>query len=116
MSGHTPGPWHACNGAKCRCKLIWSKPADQNVATARPVLGCVHGEWGDGPGLIYGEIPIEETEANARLIVAAPDLLQIAKACASLLVRVGDGKNEHTAEATALYGHVRAAIAKAEGK
>ncbi len=35
------------------------------------MIGLAHHKWGDGPDLIYGEIPIEETEANTRLIVTA---------------------------------------------
>ncbi len=78
MGKHTPGPWKACGDSKCKCRQIWSIPGDCPVFTARStgqiaMVGLAHHKWGDSPELIYGEIDQESTEANARLIAAAPD-------------------------------------------
>lgn len=117
---HTPGPWAACGAGKCSCRLIWSKSAVQNVATAKPVA-CVHGEWGDAPDLIYGEIPAEQVEANARLIAAAPDLLEALRHFSEMetsraaLCHLGLTDEEHCVRCGPIL-RARAAIAKAEGK
>lgn len=83
-SGHTPAPWQACKDAKCPCRQVWSIPGDVPVFTARAdahsLVGMAHHKWGDSPEMIYGEIPEEQAEANARLIAAAPELLAAAKA------------------------------------
>jgi hypothetical protein len=70
---HTPGPWRVCNEGKCGCCQIWSTSADEEVACSRGVA-CVHREWGDAPGMVYGGVPLDECKANALLIAAAPDL------------------------------------------
>ena len=69
---HTAGPWHYCRGKTgtgCPCGMVWSKPADFHVATA-------HKAWGDFPDDPVAEIPVEEMQANAHLIAAAPELLE----------------------------------------
>ena len=86
----TPGPWHACGNGKCACKQVWSPDY--------PVAKVECGKWGDdyvsirltGESLLlkaepfmdqitYGEISEDVAEANARLIAAAPDLLEVLK-------------------------------------
>lgn len=93
---HTPGPWKACKDGDCRCGQIWSKTADQPVATVEI------GQWGDawpalrfsGDGTVveaytarsdYGEVSLEEAKANANLIAAAPELLTECEASAIAL-------------------------------
>ena len=74
---HTPGPWRACGADRggCECRQIWSIPGDCPVVTARgECIGIVNGKWGDGPKMIYGEVPKEQQQANVRLIVAAPKM------------------------------------------
>lgn len=86
--------------------MVWSEPADGTVATAtfpRGVVACVHQEYGDDPGLIYGGFPPEQTLANAYLIAAAPDMLAALRAALPELRRPGT----RTARA------IRAAIKKA---
>jgi hypothetical protein len=87
---HSPGPWHACRNAECRCKQVWT--ADH------PVAEVISGPWGDKyPALKieggslemravpiiemidYGEVDEETARANARLIAAAPTLLATLK-------------------------------------
>ncbi|MFN6952496.1 MAG: hypothetical protein ACK4NE_07870 [Albidovulum sp.] len=84
---HTPGPWHACKDGACTCKVVWC--ADH------PIADVASGEWGDeypairldqeGIGakaeaylerLVYGSIDPTVAAANARLIAAAPDMLE----------------------------------------
>ena len=106
-SAHTPGPWKACRDGECQCRQVWSIPGDAPVFTALDTHGVValvgqaHQRWGDGPDLVYGEIPEDQTQANALLVSAAPDLLAVCKAvvaeCSGVLAQ-----------------HAQAAIDKAE--
>lgn len=100
MSKHTPGPWHLCGIDKddnaCECLTIGAK--DQ------PIAKVIHGEWGDdypiitleGPTLkrkavatmaqiTYGEIPMEEALANARILASA---LRLKEALEALVVKL----------------------------
>jgi len=64
---HTPGPWQECRGAHgngCSCGLVWSVPADIAVAST----ALIEDEVG-------GPVAKEAVIANARLIAAAPTLL-----------------------------------------
>ena len=80
MIKHTPGPWHVANGIQIR--------------SARHQIAKV---WMMRNG---------EGNANAKLIAAAPDLLEFAK---EWLDRQGSDENYMTAKA-------RAAIAKVTGE
>lgn len=92
MSGHTPGPW-----------------------TISPVL-TVDGERMvvGGPGKEFGLIAAVTEEADARLIAAAPELLEalrgLARFCDAVRVQVGMGKHQ-----IERLEKARAAIAKAVG-
>lgn len=118
----TPGPWEACHNGKCQCRQVWSIPGDVPVFTAndkgeKVLIGLAHHEWGDAPDLIYGVIPIKETEANARLIAAAPDLLE---ACKVALWHIDNGEYRSQKEGRPrlieVLNMLRSAIAKVEGK
>lgn len=83
MSGHTPGPWIACGEDRggCECGHVWSVTADAPVATVeRGVWGDCYPVIKDGSAVMetveYGVVPEPEAAANARLIAAAPDLLE----------------------------------------
>lgn len=89
MSKHTPGPW----------KVIPVKTGYYIDSRCGPVADTM--DFDDE----YGSI---ESEANARLIAAAPDLLEAARALLDLAERHGW---LHVAVNAA-----RAAIAKAEGE
>lgn len=114
----TPGPWKTCGAHdnKCRCAQIWSVPGDH------PVASVIIGKWGDdypsirfvegeGQGSIgakveaymdmieYGEVAGETGFANAWLIAAAPELLDVAKQ----IIALGQG-----------YGQLTHVIAHAE--
>ena len=70
MSKHTPGPWVA----------LYQPGRDAEIATVSWV-----GEWCVGvntpgfPGCNYRDTKWGDTEADARLIAAAPDLLEAIK-------------------------------------
>jgi hypothetical protein len=90
MSGHTPGPWFycGCESGGCSCLTVSGKDA--------PVAVITGGVWGDDfpsirlvgnssldlkaeaymEQISYGEVPMEEAKANARLIAAAPSMLE----------------------------------------
>ena len=87
MSEHTPGPWTV------------NPPPDtylEVVALEQP-LGCTH---------ICGEV---DSWPNARLIAAAPDLLEAAESVRDLLKNRGDGTGGS-------YMDLCDAIAKARGE
>ena len=108
-SKHTPGPW------------------------------SIYGKPGDYPGIEAGQIPFSvvvfgfpdeyhpcgiqgrdsnEMQANARLIAAAPDLLEALRTCVAV-IEIQQRFCESTAEGKAAWDetldHARAAIAKATG-
>ena len=88
--GHTPGPWTAeydGEDAAFQCRVWQDRPDGFQVAAII--------EGGD------------EGEANARLIAAAPELLQRAKEARDVLRRDG---------AVFLADHLEQAIEKAEGR
>ena len=98
MSKHTPGPWET----GCRRTQVEVRPEGWNVPM------CV----ADCHPLNYPPDSEQERVANARLIAAAPDLLE---GCKRLLSVV-----EAESEACGIYkAHIeiaRAAVAKAEGR
>lgn len=115
-AGHTPGPWAISAEEPHRLTIV--RPWDQTV---RPALEAV---FGDYRGAIVAHLEYiggesvptrEKAEANARLIAAAPDLLEAAKdALEELLAHRGD----ETAETLSLYigeaqARLHAAIEKA---
>lgn len=103
MSGHTPGPWLSC----------WDAPVDDDTAGV---------EWGirnaDGVNVVavgvYDGVPlIVLREPDARLIAAAPDLLE-----ALVMVRDADEDCKRDSLPTIPYParkRIDAAIAKATG-
>jgi hypothetical protein len=90
MAGHTPGPWvqdryGSLVGSDSKQVVVWG-------------LGIAHGQRN------------ATAEANARLIAAAPELLEALKSIVGWIEEGGYG-----AEAT-IERCARAAMAKAEGK
>jgi len=95
MNKHTQGPWTVSN------------ETDISGIENDPENGCV------GPvdvAHVYLRTVQGRTEANARLIAAAPDLLA---ALQGLLRGIFDGPDD--ADAATLVAKARAAIAKATG-
>lgn len=95
----TPGPWVA-DSAPQHAAAYWYILAGSDV-DGTPIVATVRLDTTDGP-------PRSEAEANARLIAAAPDLLQACEDALRVFVSEGHG---HYREAETL----RAAIAKATG-
>lgn len=103
MSGHTPGPW-AVDGS------------EQNVFEPK-TRGII--AWVSSPDEM-GE-QNEETRANAHLIAAAPELLDLAKkfrAAVAFYVKASerDGDDEGARMKSLTLIEIDAVIAKAEGR
>jgi hypothetical protein len=101
MSGYTPGPWH----------------------TKREGLSTIYVEANIGGGWVQEVAacgPTEtadQKEANARLIAAAPELLEALERIAVLYEKDTDADNyEQAANAYEMRCIARAAIAKARGE
>lgn len=98
MSGHTPGPWH----------VVTNTDGGTDVVHTR----------GRAPGESYREVALDiDTEEDARLIAAAPDLLEaletILKQAATL--HGGSGGPTPRQVANDIEKEAREAIAKATG-
>ncbi|WP_104662817.1 hypothetical protein [Ensifer adhaerens] len=95
MSKHTPGPWKY--GVR-RDKSIWLSIGDPEKGPHRQ-------------GDLYA------SEADARLIAAAPELLDVVND----ILRVEDGKaalsfSEYFEQSETAFNRMRAVVAKAEGR
>lgn len=97
MQMHTPGPWAWFTGKNA-------------VDPSQPHIKFFHGASGQGFAHTVGLAEPEDT-ANARLIVAAPELL----AACRRAVRLLEQKQDEAIVAAAL-AECQAAIAKAEGR
>lgn len=90
--GHTPGPWYTSKDAVPEWHVqvtVSSEETGERVAT------------------------VFQTEANAQLIAAAPDLLAVAQT----LLSEADSTGGHTRTVSRLsVDHLRAVIAKATGQ
>ena len=121
---YTRGPWKACNDGRCSCKQVWSLTDDH------PVAEVISGEWGDDYPAIrltddqgisgtraeaymeriaYGSVKEECAVANARLIAAAPELLE---ACIAAYLHLG----KLTLVNSDAFDKCDAAIRKARGE
>lgn len=103
----TLGPWKICGDKRggCICGQVWSIPADFPVATATSSDDEL------------GEIPIEQMKANARLIAAALDLLEVVETFLSNYEGLKKVNNPEDSYALEVWGKLataaRAAISKA---
>lgn len=98
MSKHTPGPWH-WQGSALRAgpdEVLWGDNIIGEGATFAERIGAC------------GPSTEPAAEANARLIAAAPDLLQTLKHVEGALLDI-------KCERESILKGVRAAIAKATG-
>jgi hypothetical protein len=108
---HTPGPWilphFADDATKCNCKYVFCEAYMGAICT----ITVDNGE-NDAP-------PSAEAIANARLIIAAPDLLAALKrsyvfASDSNCTYVSDPRGNEDSKKSVLLA-IKAAIQKAEG-
>lgn len=93
MTGHTPGPWRA-KGAEVYCGRL-RVCSQVNAADASLNIGG----------------SVERSHANARLIAAAPDLLEALEGVIPYLEEDPDDEGDYNERIRT----VRAAIAKAKG-
>ncbi len=103
---HTPGPWKAVRNAS-----FWevvTPPPGQTLDQANEYSPSLAYVWGEGE---------EQAEANARLIAAVLDLLEVARSAASMNLHIVPGRRTEqcTCSQCDMVRSARAAIAKAEG-
>jgi len=102
---HTPGPWKVKQSQGATLRLF----GGPHIQAGRRTIA-----WPDFPSVSENDT----SEANARLIAAAPDLLAALKAlfqhCAMVHNKWGDNDNQREADASIAYA--RLAITKAEGR
>lgn len=101
---HTPGPWSTAPGDQTGFKTHSGRPGV--YAPARPsddyfVLKVAE---------LDGNVPASEVDANARLIAAAPDMLEALRDILST-----SGQRIHGRPTPAQWARAQAAVAKAEG-
>ena len=95
MSKHTPGPWIVGSTGE----NIWGNDNRSKIATIPR----------DSPYIVI----LEEREANAYLISAAPELLEACKEAETYLNALPLGKL--TPQMNYILGHLQQVILKAEG-
>lgn len=109
MGKHTPGPW-----------VVERQQVNQmGTAIGEPIAVVGGPATGEKVGFVvgrtcdYGPHGDEQTAANARLIAAAPDLLEACKdALGAMVAEYGSNPPPFV---SATFDNLRAAIAKAEG-
>lgn len=102
MEKHTPGPWWE-EPDSYQVPRIWARMSDGEACD----VACTEGD---------GSIPFDERRANARLIAAAPELLEACEfALLELSLKEGD-KVLGASQWEEFKCKAKAAIAKAKGK
>jgi hypothetical protein len=96
---HTPGPWVV------KGRLV-EAPSRLDLGVAQAIAGMTAGSRG------ASQITVPEAEANARLIAAAPDMLEALKTIGALLA--GRPKTIKDDELWGAFSYIIAAVAKAE--
>lgn len=113
MSTHTRGPWEACE----QDRVLTGPHAEEHACW------FITGEDGTDDGVCVASLDSgytgAQTEANARLIAAAPDLLEIVRDLLNAhngAVNVSDDPFPEDLHRSAEWiARIHAAIAKAEG-
>jgi hypothetical protein len=93
------------------CIAFMSAPAVLHDYAAK--LQIQH--WNAKPGESYRQYPAEEQIANARLMAAAPQMLDALRKCSTLLGHVGWFFCSEDGNSGDIFKLVNSAIAKAEG-
>lgn len=65
---HTPGPWNVMKAEDSNGNVGWYVLGDTDICD-------LYHYWHDEHGIKRDLVPFENSEANAKLIAAAPDLL-----------------------------------------
>jgi len=101
-TGHTPGPWQTQRSHSGR--IIYKETQrDFDTNETRMLAFMVRNE---------DQFPVEESDANARLIAAAPELLNL---LILALPYVEEGEAFNKPDGPRLSVQIRALISKAEG-
>jgi len=111
MSGHTPGPWSlphfAEPEASCSCGYVLTEGMFGAVCT-------VHASGESDDIFAHGDNPkFAEAVANAKLIAAAPEMLEALNLARQDLIEWCDQYGGEPPETQAALAVIRAAIAKA---
>ena len=109
MSKHTPGPW-------INCQAVGQRLSSRRIISDSNKISTVVADVPD-----YGETSASERHANARLIAAAPDLLEALRNARSFIkngvdlgyIRMPDADCPDSAHNT--LPAIEAALAKARG-
>ena len=101
----TPGPWFAVNDGSAADPMMMVKAARIAGRPPRHEVAIV----------ATGDSPQEMENANARLIAAAPDMVEALEACIDALRDLGAHQSPNMIGAAALT-EARAALAKARGQ
>lgn len=96
---HTPGPWYTTQNSCAKEKDKPKLRVSRNWRGAEQVIAVCE-EY--------------EGEANARLIAAAPELLEALKAAREMFYTLGDRDTQESKDCFALYEICDAALAKAD--
>jgi hypothetical protein len=102
----TPGPWEAYTEGETKQVVV----GHRQICRISKCLGWGEGKYGGG-----GYIPVEEQEANAHLIAAAHELLEVVRSVFLWNLSKDIGRKKPAP----LYPHIvemaRVALIKAEG-
>lgn len=115
-TNHTPGPWHWGQNAyqKDHGQYTIGLGAPDDLCPEAGISGCRPGDYTNEYMSVGGIC----TEADARLIAAAPDLLAALKKIAHATKNIGESKFRHPEEYRALceaWQEARVIIAAATG-
>jgi hypothetical protein len=105
---HTPGPWRLCD----LDEFPW-----ECYNTGVPGESTITILDGNGYGVL--SVPLSTTDrnmANARLIAAAPDLLEVCEQLVGMVTRENCAPTEEDGEEYELWKQLLAAVAKATGQ
>jgi hypothetical protein len=102
-SRHTPGPWRVGHS-------VWSRERGSAIEGTVPTVRAYNDVGGCDIPVVSLGLPQEECEANARLIAAAPDLLEALELITDSHERLERERGSVVASVTSI---ARAAIEKA---
>jgi hypothetical protein len=107
---HTPGPWAVHESA-----IYDSDGFEIAAVDEEPIRlnwdSCGYRHWSEAEGVTFKRRSEKEVDANARLIAAAPELLE---ACKAMLDQLSHGRDLSEGAYADMMTRARAAIAKAE--
>lgn len=119
MSKHTPGPWKV-SGISLETGSVSVGHAEHRITIAEVTNAASFGDF-INEALTRGTFGSPEMAAtqmaNARLIAAAPEMLEALTATDKVLqMAAGDGKRPSIRALNEILGSIRAVIDKAEGR